>query len=67
MEEIKNFLMKYRGAIIGGIVAFLILLTHLYELIIGIILIGLGIYLGNYIQLNKENVKEKLKKFIDKM
>lgn len=67
MDEIKNFLMKYRGAIIGGIVAFLILLTHLYELIVGIILICLGIYFGNYIQLNKESVKEKLKKFIDKM
>ena len=43
MNEIKNFLMKYRGAIIGGIVAALILLTRLYELIIGIILICLGI------------------------
>lgn len=67
MNEIKNFLMKYRGAIIGGIVATLILLTRLYELIIGIILICLGIFVGNYIQLNKETVKEKLKKFIDKM
>lgn len=67
MEEIKKFLMKYRGAIIGGMVAFLILLTHLYELIIGIILICLGIFVGNYIQLNKEKVKENLKKFIDKM
>lgn len=67
MNEIKNFLMKYRGAIIGGIIAALILLTRLYELIIGIILICLGIFVGNYIQLNKEVVKEKLKKFIDKM
>ena len=67
MEKFKEFLMKYRGAIIGGIVAFLILLTHFYELIIGSILIALGIYVGNYIQLNKESVKDKLKKFIDKM
>ena len=67
MNEIKNFLMKYRGAIIGGIVASLILLTRLYELIIGIILICLGIFVGNYVQLNKELVKDKLKKFIDKM
>ena len=67
MNEIKNFLMKYRGAIIGGIVATLLLLTRLYELIIGIILICLGIFVGNYIQLNKEIVKEKLKKFIDKI
>lgn len=67
MNEIKNFLMKYRGAIIGGILAALILLTRLYELIIGIILICLGIFVGNYVQLNKELVKDKLKKFIDKM
>lgn len=67
MNDIKNFLMKYRGAIIGGIVATLILLTRLYELIVGIILICIGVYVGNYIQLNKEMVKDKLKKFIDKM
>ena len=67
MEEIKNFLMKYRGAIIGGIIAILLLLTRLYDLIIGVVLIGLGIFIGNYVQLNKEAVKDKLKKIIDKM
>ena len=67
MEDIKNFLIKYRGAIIGGIVALLLLLTRFYELIIGIIFICLGIYLGNYVQTNKEGVKEKLKKIIDRM
>jgi len=67
VNEFKNFLMKYRGAIIGGIIAALILLTRLYELIIGIILICLGVFVGNYIQLNKEMVKDKLKRFIDKM
>lgn len=67
MNDIKNFLMKYRGAIIGGIVAALILLTRLYELIVGIILICIGVFVGNYVQLNKEMVKDKLKKFIDKM
>ena len=66
MEEIKNFLMKYRGAIIGGIIAILILCTGFYKLMIGIILIGMGIYLGNYIQINKDDVKEKIKNFIDK-
>lgn len=67
MEEIKNFLMKYRGAIIGGIIAILILCTGFYKLMIGIILIGMGIYLGNYIQINKDDVKEKMKNFIDKL
>ena len=67
MEEIKNFLMKYRGAIIGGIIAILLLLTRLYDLIIGAVLIGLGIFLGNYVQVNRDKVKETLRKLIDKL
>ena len=67
MEEIKNFLIKYKGAIIGGIVAILILCTGFYKLMIGIILIGMGIYFGNYIQQNKDEVKDKIKSFIDKL
>ena len=67
MKEIKDFIMKYRGAIIGAIVAILILLTRFYVFIIGLILIAMGIYVGNYIQVNKESVKEKLKNFIDRM
>lgn len=67
MNEIKNFLMKYRGAIIGAIIAILILCTGFYRLMIGIILIAIGIYVGNYIQINKEEVKEKVKGLIDKL
>ncbi len=67
MNEIKNFFMKYRGAIIGALIAILILCTGFYKLMIGIILIALGIYVGNYIQINKEEVKEKIKNFIDKL
>lgn len=67
MNEIKNFLMKYRGAIIGALIAILILCTGFYRLIIGIILVGMGIYVGNYVQLNKEFVKDKIKNFIDKL
>ena len=67
MEEIKNFFIKYKGAIIGGIVAILILCTGFYKLMIGIILIGMGIYFGNYIQQNKDEVKDKIKTFIDKL
>ena len=67
MKEIKDFLMKFRGAIISAIIAILILCTGLYKLMIGIILIGMGIYVGNYVQINKDDVKEKLKKFIDKL
>ncbi len=67
MNDIKNFFIKYRGAIIGALVAILILCTGFYKLIIGIILVALGLYVGNYIQLNKEEVKDKIKKFIDKL
>ena len=67
MEDIKNFLSKYKGAIIGVIVAIIILATRLYEVIVGILLILAGSFVGNYIQQNKDEVKEKTKKFIDKM
>ena len=67
MEEFKNFIKEYSGAIIGGLVAILILFTRLYQLIIGVILIVMGIFVGNYIQRNKYDVKEKIKSFIDKM
>lgn len=67
MNEIKDFLMKYRGAIIGALIAILILCTGLYKLIVGIILISIGIYVGNYVQANKYEVKEKIKNFIDKI
>ncbi len=67
MNEFKNFIKEYCGAIIGGIVAILILCTGFYKLIVGIILVALGIVLGNYIQKNKYEVKEKLKKIIDRM
>lgn len=67
MNEIKNFIKEYCGAIIGGIVAILILCTGFYRLIIGIILIVIGIIIGNYVQKNKYEVKERLKKFIDRI
>lgn len=67
MDEIKNFLSRYRGAIIGIIVAILILCTRLYDLIIAGVVIIMGAFLGNYVQQNKYDVKEKLKKFIDRL
>ena len=59
--------MEYRGATIGAIVAILILFTQFYKLIIGIILIVMGAFLGNYVQRNKFDVKERIKNFIDKL
>ncbi len=67
MDSFKEFLTKYKGAIIGIIIAILILCTRLYQLIIAIVLIFLGAVVGNYIQQNKYEVKEKLKNFIDRL
>ena len=67
MKEVKDFLIKYRGAILGALIAILILCTGFYRLIIGIILVCIGMYVGNYVQLNKDNVKDKIKRFIDKL
>ena len=67
MDEIGKFIRKYAGAIIGGLIAIILLGTKLYGLIIAIIFICLGIYIGNYVQNNKEFVKDKLKKLIDRM
>lgn len=67
MEEIKNFLIKYRGAIIGGLIALIALLLNLHKVVIFILIIVAGIVIGNYIQHNKEFVKDKLKSYIDKL
>ena len=67
MDNVKNFFNQYKGAIIGVIIAILILCTRLYKLIIAIVLIYIGAVIGNYVQQNKSDVKEKLKKFIDRL
>ncbi len=66
MDEFKNFLMKYKGAIIGGLIAIIALLLNLHKLLLWILVIVGGILLGNYVQHNKEFVKDKLKSYIDK-
>lgn len=67
MEGFKNFWNQYKGAIIGIVVAILILYTKLYDLIIGCVVIILGAMVGSYVQKNKDIVKEKLKNFIDRL
>lgn len=67
MDSFKNFWNDYKGAIIGAIIAVLILATKLYMLIISIILIVMGAIVGNYIQRNEFEVKEQLKRFIDRV
>ena len=67
MKGFKEFIIKYRGAILGGLVAIIALILNLHKILIAIALIIFGIVIGNYIQNNKEYVKEKLKWYIDKM
>ena len=67
MDDFKKFINQYKGAILGIIIAIVLLATRLYDVIIGILLILAGAFVGNYIQQNKDDVKAKLKKFIDKM
>ena len=66
MNSIKEFWSNYKGAISGVIFAILIIMTNLYKLIVAIVLIILGAIVGNYIQQNKQIVKDRLKNFIDK-
>lgn len=64
---LQDFWNNYKGAIIGAIIAFLILITKFYNLVIAIILIIGGAIIGNYIQQNKDYVKDRIKSFIDRM
>lgn len=65
MNGFKDFITQYRGAIIGVIIAILILVTRLHDLILAIVVLVLGAFIGNYVQQNKDFVKTKLKSFIE--
>lgn len=67
MNGFKEFWNLYKGAIIGVLIAILILITRLHDLILAVVVILLGAFIGNYVQQNKDDVKAKLKGFIDKM
>lgn len=64
--DLNKLVENYGGAIIGGIVALILCFTRLYRLLIVVVVIVAGGFIGNYVQKNKEVVKEKLKAFIDK-
>ena len=67
MKSLKDFIYEYRGAIIGGIIAVIILCTGLLKLAIGIIILSAGVFLGNYVQQNKYEVKQKLLDLINRL
>ena len=65
-NDFKKFLTDHRGAIIGGLIAIIIACTGLTKILVGFLIVIFGMWLGNYVQKNKEPVKEKLKNLIDK-
>ena len=67
MNENNNFFAKNLGAIIGIVIALILACTRLYRVVIVIIAVIGGAYIGKYIQYNKEDAKEKLKIIIDKL
>ncbi len=67
MNDLKGFFHDYRGAIIGGILAIIVLCTGLLKLAIAILIICAGIFIGNYIQNNKYEVKQKLLDLINRL
>ena len=66
MDDNGNFFIKHLGAIIGIVIALILSCTKLYRVVIAIVAMVGGAYIGRYIQYHKEETKEKLKNFIDK-
>lgn len=67
MKDLKNFIYEYRGAIIGGLIAIIVLCTGLLRLVLGLLVLVCGVFLGNYVQQNKYEVKQKLVDFINRL
>jgi putative flippase GtrA len=65
-NKFSDFLTKYAGAIIGILIAIILLILRIFEVIVALGIIVAFAFLGNYIQKNKTTVKEKLKTFIDR-
>ena len=55
-----------KGAVIGGLIAIIIACTGLWKLLIAVAVIIAGFWIGNYVQKNKEKVKDFLRKLIDR-
>lgn len=67
MEDFRDFWNRNKGIILGVTIAVILLITGLQQLIIGLVLIIACGFIGNYIYKNKDDVKEKTKKFIDRL
>lgn len=65
-NKLNRFVAHYGGATIGGVIALLLCVTGIYKFLFCVIIILVGCFIGDYIQKNKIDVKQKLKNFIDK-
>ena len=52
MEKFKDFIVKYRWAIIGGIIAIVLLILKIYQILVGCLIIVAGVLIGNYVKQN---------------
>ena len=66
-KNLAWYVKEYKGAIIGGVVALLCTAIGISQLLLSLVVIAVGIFLGHYIQNHKDTVKETLKEFIDKI
>ena len=66
-EKLLTFFVGHRGAIIGGIIGILMYVFGLTRFLTLLFLIILGMIVGNTIEKNKVDIKESLKRFIDKV
>ena len=66
MEKFKDFIVKYRGAIIGGIIAIVLLILKIYQILVGCLIIVAGVLIGNSVQQNKEKVKDGIRRLVDR-
>ena len=65
-KNLAWYVKEYKGAIIGGVIALVFIATGLSKLLLGLIVVAVGVFLGHYVQNNKEAVKDTLRGFIDK-
>jgi uncharacterized membrane protein len=65
-NKFSDFLSRYSGAIIGMLIAVVLIALGIIKIVVFIAILIVFGFLGDYIQRNKVSVKEKLKSFIDR-
>lgn len=66
-EKLPLWIKNNIGLCIGGIIGLLIFLFGFPQLLTLVFLVGVGMFVGFWIQKNGSSIKETLKSFIDKL